>query len=359
MESRMLLSLSQEAGEFDVVETGARSWSQLVGSGWVRPLDDYMKQDSEYSQGFKPTLLESVQMDGETYAMPYVVGSNILFYNKSMFKEAGLDPNDPPNTMEELITYAERLHSPDEGRNGVVFRGTREGNANSFSWIMMWFLNGGRWVDDSGAEQYEDALGEPEALKTAEQYERLAEFAPNDIGSYNFMEAQVAMQQGEAAMWLDAAQLGPALEDPEQSNIAGDVGYHVMEGEGDDYVVGPLWAFSITNTAENPDAAWEFIKFITGKDVTLAQAIAGTNGSPARTDVLRDERIQEAFVPEFASALDKAVAFANPEYSPLIPESNDIRSSLSLSLSEILSGQVEPEDGIRNADDAASDILSD
>lgn len=357
-DTRMMLALSQGTGEFDVVETGAKSWSQLVGSGWIIPLDEYFEEGTEYTDGFNQQLLASLQLEGSTYAVPYSVGANMLFYNKQMFEDAGLDPEQPPNSMEELLEYAEALHAPDEGRNGIVFRGTREGNANSFAWIMMWFLNGGRWVTDAG-EQYAEALVQEPAIRTAEQYRDLAQFAPRDISNYNFTEAQVAMQQGEAAMWLDSAQLGPALEDPEQSLIAGDVGYHVLEGEGDDYVVGPVWAFSITDTAANPDAAWEFIEFITGKDVALGQALSGTRGSPARSDVLTDPQIGEAMNPDFAEALDNAIAHANPEYSPLIAEGAEIRSALSLGLSEVLSGQKEPEQAMREASSSVEGILAD
>lgn len=359
IDTRMMLSLSQGTGEFDVIETGAKSWSQLVGSGWIVPLDEYLEEDAEFAEGFNAQLISSLQREGSTYALPYIVGANMLFYNKAMFEEAGLDPEDPPNSMEELLDYASQLHAPDEGRNGIVFRGTREGNANSFSWIMMWFLNGGRWIDESGEAQYAEALTQEPALLTTQQYQELAQFAPRDISNFSFTEAQVAMQQGEAAMWLDAAQLGPALEDPAQSTIAGNVGYHIMEGEGDDYVVGPVWAYSITETAKNPDAAWEFIKYITDKDVALAQALAGTNSSPARTDVLSAPEIAEVMNPDFAEALAKGIAHANPEYSPLIAEGGEIRTALSLSLSEVLSGQKESEQAMQDAATAVEQILPD
>src|SRR5699024_10110388 len=233
-DTKLNLALASGKEDYDVVRTGVKNWSQLVSSNWLMPLDEFYENSSEeYVDGFSDTLLNTLKVDGNIYSMPYSVGADLLFYNKEMFEEVGLDPNNPPNDMEELLEYAEKLHHPDKNQAGFVARGTREGNQNSFSWLMMWLKNGGRWSDDSGEIQYTDILNKPEAVKTLDQYKELMiDYGPKGIENYGFDEAQQAMQQGEAAMWLGAAQLGPALEDEEESEIAGNVGYHKINGEG-------------------------------------------------------------------------------------------------------------------------------
>ncbi|GHE35163.1 sugar ABC transporter substrate-binding protein [Streptosporangium violaceochromogenes] len=361
MDAKLALSLSNNSNQYDVVMTGAKNWSTLVASKWIKPLDEYVNDPKtapkDYLGGFPGQLLETIKSGGHYYAMPYQVGADILFYNKKMFTAAGLDPSKPPKDMNELIETARRLTKADRSQAGFVGRGTREGNENSFTWIMMWFLNGGHWAEPGANAKY-DVLTEKPALTTADQYKRLmSEYAPKGAAGYGFAEAQLAMQQGKAAMWLDAAQLGPALEDKNASKIAGDVGYSVLRGTGEDYIVGAVWAFSMTSTARDPKRAWELIKYLTGKDVAVSQAVSGTNGSPGRTDALADPAVGQKFNPEFVKALQEAIAHANPRYTPLIPEGTQIRSALSLALSKVLSGEAGTEAAMKEADDAIRKIM--
>lgn len=361
-DTKLNLALASGKEDYDVVRTGVKNWSQLVSSDWLLSLDEfYENSPEEYSDGFSETLLETLKVDGNIYSMPYNVGADLLFYNKEMFEEAGLDPEDPPNDMEELIEYAEKLHQPDNNQSGFVARGTREGNQNSFSWIMMWLKNGGRWADDSGEIQYTDVLNKPEAVKTLDQYKTLMiDYGPKGSESYGFDEAQLAMQQGEAAMWLGAAQLGPALEDEEESEIAGKVGYHKLSGEGgDDYVSGAVWGFSMVKSTQNEDAAWELIQFLTSKEVQSEQVVSGAMGSPGRTDVFEDEEVKEQINPDYAEALLDATEHTNPVYSPIITEGDEIRGIMSSAISKVLTEDLDSEEVLNKANDEIKEVLSD
>lgn len=361
MDAKLALSLGSGSKQFDVIEAGAKNISTLIAADWIQPVDEYLKNSSlspaEYTDGFPQTLLDSLAHDGKTYTMPYQVGADLLFYNKDMFEAAGLDPADPPRTMDEIVAAAKKLTKPEEDQAGFVARGSREGNENSFSWIMMWFLNGGRWLDGSGEGKY-DVMTTPEAIKTAEQYnELMTKYAPAGATNYGFAEAQTAMQQGKVAMWLDAAQLGAALEDPAASTIAGKVGYAAPVGEGDDYIVGAVWGFSMVTDTKVGDASWKLIQFLTSKKVAIGQAVAGTNGSPARTDALTDEAVKAVYNPEYLDAMSEAMAHANPVYSPVIPEGTEIRAAISLAVSKIISGQADVNTAMKDADDQIRALL--
>lgn len=360
LDAKLSLALSSSSAQYDVVMTGAKNWNTLISSGWIQPLDGYLKDakvtPNEYAGGFPAQLLETIKSDGKSFAMPYTVGADLLFYNKDMFTKAGLDPAAPPKTMDEVIAAAKKLTTANRSQAGFVGRGSREGNENSFLWIMMWFLNGGRWETADGTPKY-DVLNEPAAIKAAQQYkELLSSYGPKGIGNYGFAEAQVAMQQGKAAMWLDAAQLGPALEDPAKSKIAGKVGYAALSGEGDDYIVGAVWGFSMVKNTEHTAEAWKLIQYLTGKDVGTSQAVSGTNGSPARSDVLEDPAVQKALNPDFVAALKEAIAHTNPRYTPLVPQGAQMRGAVALELSKILDGARTPEAGMQAANAAITKI---
>ena len=54
-------------------------------------------------------IVQQMKIDGKYYALPTAVRSLALFWNKTLFKEAGLDPERPPATLDELVDYAKKL----------------------------------------------------------------------------------------------------------------------------------------------------------------------------------------------------------------------------------------------------------
>ena len=54
-------------------------------------------------------IVQQMEVDGKYYALPTAVRSLALFWNKALFKEAGLDPERPPATLDELVDYAKKL----------------------------------------------------------------------------------------------------------------------------------------------------------------------------------------------------------------------------------------------------------
>lgn len=344
LDAKLATSMSGNQAQYDVVMTGAKNWGTLVSAGSLQPLDEMMQggqtQDG-YLDGFPSTLLENIKVDGKSYAMPYQVGADMLFYNRSVLRDAGLDPDDPPTTVDEVVEAAKAI---DEKTDVTPFvgRGSREGNENSFTWLMLWFLDGGRWPKDGYGtiEENAAALQQPEAKEATQQYyDLLGTYGPKGPAGYTFAEAQKAMQDGDAGMWIDAAQLGPALSDPKASSAADDIGFAALTGEGgDDYTVGAVWGFSMATAAANPEGSWELIQYLTNEETGVSQVVSGTNGSTGRTDVLEDPQVQEALDPDFVTALKTAVANANPAYTPLIPEGQQIRGALALALSDGLAG---------------------
>lgn len=366
MDAKLSVSLGSGSNRYDVIETGAKNLSTIVAAKWIKPLDGYLKDSSQtpkdYTSGFPQQLLKNLQENGHTYTMPYQLGVDLLFYNKAMFKAAGLDANNPPRTMTQIVAAAKKLAEPSKGQAGFVARGTRASNDNSFSWIMMWLLNGGRWADSNGKAKYVDILTAPPAVTTTEQYKELmTTYGAPGASNFSFLEAQTQMQQAKAAMWLDAAQLGPSLEDPTASKIAGDVGYAVPEGikgAGSNYIVGSIWGFSMVRTTKKEKEAWQLIQFLTGKKVAIGQALSGANGTPGWSNALLDPAVEKKFNPEYLKAVAQAEEHVNPLYSPIIPQGTQIRGILSLALSQILSGQASTTSAMTDANEQIKTLMS-
>jgi multiple sugar transport system substrate-binding protein len=114
----------------------------------------------------------------------------------------------------------------------------------------------------------------------------------------------------------------------------------------------------MTNTRQNEGAAWEYIKWLTGKETVKRQILADTEGVSGRTDVLDDPEVQQKLNPEYLAAVKKALNHGDPEYSPLIPQGPQIREILAIQLSEALTGQKSPKEAILEANEKVKATLA-
>lgn len=81
----------------------------LAAQGALEPIDKYLEKEGFDESGVLDSFLDVMKYDGKTYLFPQDSNVNLLYYNVKMFEEAGLDPNKPPTTIEELDEYAEKL----------------------------------------------------------------------------------------------------------------------------------------------------------------------------------------------------------------------------------------------------------
>ena len=124
-EQKLTSAVSAGTGP-EVYEVAADIASNLADAGILaenpKDIDTYLK-----SGPWSKFAVEFMTIKGKTYGIPFMDGSRAsLYYNKKMFKEAGLDPNNPPKTFDELMQYARKLTKYDSSgkvvRSGLSLR---------------------------------------------------------------------------------------------------------------------------------------------------------------------------------------------------------------------------------------------
>jgi len=106
---------------------------KLIDGQVALPIQDLIDEDTEFDIGnFLPQVLNYYRVDGKLYSMPFNSSNPVLYYNKTMFAEAGLDPNKPPRTFQELIEMSRALSKKDS--NGNIIQAGITWNLHS------WFL---------------------------------------------------------------------------------------------------------------------------------------------------------------------------------------------------------------------------
>ena len=91
----------------------------LIDEDAIVPFDDLIKtaDDKAWLKSFYPAFMENSQTGGKTWGIPFQRSTVVLYYNKDAFKEAGLDPDRPPQTWTQMREYAQKLTKRDASGN--------------------------------------------------------------------------------------------------------------------------------------------------------------------------------------------------------------------------------------------------
>jgi ABC-type glycerol-3-phosphate transport system substrate-binding protein len=139
MEPKILTSLATETAP-DIGRVDVAFLPKLAIRGALHSLDDY--GIAGLKSELRPVALSSCVIDGKTYGLPDQVNGLCLFYNRDLFEQAGLDPDDPPEDWDEFVDYAKKLTDPEKDVFGFGMR-------NSLWWSLPFIYSfGGRILAD-------------------------------------------------------------------------------------------------------------------------------------------------------------------------------------------------------------------
>ncbi|MDR1862584.1 MAG: extracellular solute-binding protein [Treponema sp.] len=131
-------------GEIDWIPT-------LEDSGLAAPVDTVLS--SSYLSDFYPNILEGFKINGKIYGVPLYISPYVLYYNKDIFKKAGLNPDQPPKTYDEMLGMAEKIAplTSDDGNKIYPFGQTTASVPVSGSSLTAMVYNfGGKVLADDG-----------------------------------------------------------------------------------------------------------------------------------------------------------------------------------------------------------------
>lgn len=295
------IAVSSAAGGKDLDVVAFRPLQETLlfsNNGWLEPLDNYISKSADFDYNdFFSTAKEINTVDGKAYGIPLMTEREVVFYNKAMFKQAGITTL--PKTMDELMEAAKKLNNPDKGIAGIAIRGKASDAVTQFSGFLRAF--GGDFIVNGKA-----AINTPEAIKAFKYYgDLLKNYGPAGVANMGWTETQSLFTQGKAAMRIDCdSQYGFAL-DKKSSLVADDVGYFMMpagpSGSKPFNIV--AWSLGISKGSQNKDASWEFIKWSLGKEMDKVTALAGNPST--RTSTWTDPEASKNFPAELVSVINE------------------------------------------------------
>jgi multiple sugar transport system substrate-binding protein len=242
----------------DVAQIG---WSKLAAAYTslpVTPVQDIpaAAQWKSDTAGISQPLLRAVEHDGKVAAMPYTISTPTLFYNATLFKQAGLNPADPPATIAEAqrdgLAIARRT-----GAAGVYYdiAGTAKSDFLTQSVID---ANGGREISPAGQPDVDT----PAAVSALTAMQNLTKSgAQPDVGEN---DAIAAFSAGKLGMLVTSTALLASAESAAQGKFILDTA--AMPGFAGKTVHTTFSGAGLVVLAKDPavqQAAWKFISFLT------------------------------------------------------------------------------------------------
>jgi sn-glycerol 3-phosphate transport system substrate-binding protein len=321
----------------------------LIEQEMIIPFDDVVETDEEreWLDSFYPGLMANGRVEGQTWGVPFQRSTIVAYYNKDMFREAGLDPDTPPTTWDEMVEMARALR--ETGPYGIMIPST-----GYPYWMFQAFAtqNGMELMNSDGTETYFDDPAVIEALEFWVSLSTEHDIMPSGTIEWGtlrqaFLEGQTAMMwhttgnltavRDQAAFDFGVAML-PANERPGSPTGGGN--FYLFEGASDDEY----------------RAALELIRFLTDPERAAQWSIAtgyvGISPASYETEALRE------YAADFPAAL---VARDQLEYSVAelsTYEGARVRDALNTAIQSSLTGAAEPAEALRQAQAAADRLLA-
>lgn len=161
----------------DVICTGSYSPYEEGSLGLLAPLDRYLAE-WKYTNRFPDTLWEALKWDGKVVVVPQNVAPRAIGYNKELFAQSGLDPNNPPQDWPSLIQAARRITRL-EG-DSVAVRGFVTTTAGGAAQQLFWFMRQAG-LPEIDMAKFTSNLMEPGALAALETLHELYQAGANAL----------------------------------------------------------------------------------------------------------------------------------------------------------------------------------
>lgn len=338
----------------DVIVQDINSVAQRAEAQQATNLSEYIEEG--FSDEFYPQLWDTVEYEGDAYAVPFNTDTQVIFYNKILFKEAGISEEQLPQTWEELETVARKL----DVKNGDDFE--------RIGFYPLWNLGADVWAlnADDGVSWFDkdenvkiDTDNKVEALEWILDWQEYygqdtinrleAEFGSGVADP--FISGLVAMRAQNINYYSSLAENAPddfefgVIQIPEKESGSG----HWSWGGG--------FVLEVPYGAKDPEASYEFIKYLSTPEVQEKfgeksfdiMANRTANENLVNNDNLDEngQMIYQMADENFANTVITPVPLTAPDFSSLVNEQID----------QIMLGSKTPAEGLADAQKAVEDLV--
>ena len=320
----------------------------LIEQDLVMAFDDISGVDKSWLNSFYPALMANGNIEGKTWGIPFQRSTIVAYYNKDLFRAAGLDPEAPPTTWDEIISMGKTLTK--DGTYGLMIPST------GYPYWMFQALaiqNGKEVMSNDGLTTFFD---DGTVIDTLDFWKSLsAEHGIMPEGTVEWGTLRQAFLEGKTAMmWHSTGNLTAV-----KNNASFDFGVAELPAnvrKGSPTGGGNFYVFKDTS-AEERSAALKLIEFMTSPEQAAEWSIAtgymGVSPAAYETEALKN------YTAEFPPALvaRNQLEHAVAEFSTF--ETARVREGLNNAIQAALTGAKSSADALKEAQASAVRLLKD
>ncbi|MGI8305847.1 ABC transporter substrate-binding protein [Saccharopolyspora hattusasensis] len=332
----------------DITMVGLNQVRMLVDAGAAVPVGKFIDSDDEFDLGqYSQNMLDLTTFDGELYGMPNAVSTLVMYYNADLFTKAGLDPDSPPQTWEDVEKAARAIVD-----SGAATYGHWSDFESVWSFENFLRSNGGSMMD---ATEKDITFNDTAGVEVLEYWRRMVESGL--MPAFGTDDGREAFFRGDVAMTVDSS--------AQVANYERTAGFDLrtamlpIPADGQRQAPGAGNALVITATdPERQQLAWEALKaFVSPAGSTTTTKATGylpVNAYAAQSneylaEFLSSDPTRDAVRKQGASLVRW---FSWPgERGPAIAK------ELQNAIYRAVSGEQRPQDALNQAARAASELL--
>ncbi|MFI9650196.1 ABC transporter substrate-binding protein [Streptomyces sp. NPDC052040] len=359
---------ANQAGQYDVATLSNYEIPIYARNGWLHEMNSYTAKDPGYDEQdiLGPMRQSLTGDDGRLYGQPFYGESSFLMYRKDVFAAKGLTMPAHP-TWQQVADLAAEADGAKPGMRGICLRGLPGWGELMAPLTTVVNTFGGTWFDKDWKAQ----LDSPGFEKATKFYVDLVrQHGESGAAQSGFAECLNNMTQGKVAMWYDATSAAGLLE-AAGSPVKGKLGYApapVEKTSDSGWLY--TWAWGLQKASRNPDKAWKFISWASGKQ--YEQLVGDTSGWADVPAGKRASTYENAAYRKQAAAFQdmtrKAIEGARPNDPGVqprpapgiqfvdIPEFTDLGTKVSQEISAAIAGRQSVGAALRKSQQLAEKI---
>ena len=307
----------------------------LYSMGALEPLND--KFPADVVADLNDAARAGGTQGDKLLAWPWVIGAIGMIYNPTLFEKAGLDPNKPPQTLEQLAEYAVKIRQQGTDVVGLGIPAKRP----AASWMPLLWSYGGDVLNSDG----DIVVNSPEAVQSVKYFKSLIDKGaiPTGTDVYDF---RALFSKDKAGFYLDAPASRGILENMSGQGQAFRSHYRAMpipKGTASNPQA-TLWGHWLTvfKASPNKEAAYKFIQYVTS-DPEIVNMYYASMGMlpPSKKAITQAPFAQDEFAQTFLKTTSTARSF--PAAVQNHPQFAQIRDLMSIALEEVFTSNKDPK----------------
>lgn len=252
--------------DLDAVEVRDLTLTQFVNNGWLKPLDDSLKNWKEKDTLTSAAKSAMVYSDSKTYFIPYGFYNKAVYYRKDILDKANLKK---PVSWQEIYDDSKKLTDTKSNRYGWAFRGGSYTHQQAEQ-ILLSNIGVDRLASPTHASYFtkdgKTIFAQPEAKPALEFYKSLyTDTAPKDAIAWGFSETVQSFENGQTSFLLQdpevIATLGKDMKDGQWDSAPFPTGT-----TGKALLNNGFGGWGVTSYSKNADAAADFLLFLSGAE---------------------------------------------------------------------------------------------